>query len=258
MAEAIISGILQHGMAKPRDIRVSDPVAQRRHHLTTEYGINATDSNLEAVANSDLFILAIKPQHLLDVTREIKHSVVPEQTGVSIIAGATLETLTGHLAHQSIIRVMPNTPAQIGEGMSLWIASSSVNEEHKESTRKILETLGEELEVNDEAYMDMGTALSGSGPAFVFLFLESLIDAAIALGMPASMANTLAKQTLLGSAKLVIESSNDPTKLREMVTSPGGTTAEGINIFKNMDFKGIVKSALSASYEKAKELGGTK
>ena len=258
MAEAIISGVLQHGMAKPRDIRVSDPAAQRRHHLTNEYGVNVTDSNLEALANSDLIVLAIKPLHLLDVAREIKDSIVPQQTCVSIVAGVKLETLTAHLQHQSMIRVMPNTPAQIGEGMSLWITSSSVNEEHKKSTRRILETLGAELEVTNESYMDMGTALSGSGPAFVFLFLESLIGAAIALGMPTVMATTLAKQTLLGSAKLVMESSNDPTILRQMVTSPGGTTAEGIKIFQTMNFEEIVKNALKASYEKAKELGDTK
>jgi len=258
MAEAIISGILNHGMARPQDISVSDPIVQRRQHLTNEYGINVTDSNVEAVANSDIFVLAIKPQHLLDVASDIKDSIGPRQTAVSIVAGATLQTLTSYLDHQSVIRVMPNTPAQIGEGMSLWIASSSVNEEHKTSTSKILGTLGEKLEVNDESYMDMGTALSGSGPAFVFLFLESLVNGAVALGMPVSMAKTLAKQTLFGSAKLVMESSNDPSKLREMVTSPGGTTAEGIKLFQSMDFEGIVKNALKASYERAKQLGGTK
>ena len=258
MAEAIISGILNHGMARPQDISVSDPIVQRRQHLTNEYGINVTDSNVEAVANSDIFVLAIKPQHLLDVANDIKDSIGPRQTAVSIVAGATLQTLTSYLDHQSVIRVMPNTPAQIGEGMSLWIASSSVNEEHKTSTSKILGTLGEKLEVNDESYMDMGTALSGSGPAFVFLFLESLVNGAVALGMPVSMAKTLAKQTLFGSAKLVMESSNDPSKLREMVTSPGGTTAEGIKLFQSMDFEGIVKNALKASYERAKQLGGTK
>ena len=155
-----------------------------------------------------------------------------------------------------MIRVMPNTPAQIGAGMSLWLASEGVSEQVRETTRSILATLGEEMEVTDEKYLDMATALSASGPAYVFLFIESMIDAGVYMGMSREMARTLVVQTVLGSAMLVKETGRHPAELRDMVTSPGGTTAEALKALETGRFRAVVMEAIVAAYEKSKSLGG--
>ena len=166
-----------------------------------------------------------------------------------------METLIAGLVHRNVIRVMPNTPSRIGEGMSLWLASASVGEWHKEAARTILQTLGEEIEVSDEKFLDMGTALSAGGPAYVFLFLESLIDAGVYMGMSRDMAGKMALQTLLGSAKLAKDSGEHPAQLRDMVTSPGGTTAEALKVLEEKGFRDAVINAVVAAYQKAKRLG---
>ncbi len=258
MAEAIIDGVLRQPAAQPGDICVAEPIETRRQQLAHRYSVATITANLEACQRGDLVILSVKPQNLPDVLAELRGSLRKEQTVVSIVAGARMETIASGLRHDKVIRVMPNTPAQVGAGMSLWLASPSVIQEFHEAVRTILSTLGEELEVAEEKYLDMATALSASGPAYVFLFIESLIDAGVHMGMSRDMARTLALQTVLGSAKFAQASGKHPAELRDMVTSPGGTTAEALKVLEEGRFRATVMSAVAAAYEKAKSLGGQK
>ena len=258
MAEAMLQGVLRHGVARAQEICVGEPVEARRNHLRTKYGVGVTAGNVEASGNGDVIVLSIKPQQLPDVMAELAGSLKKEQTAVSIVAGAKMETLVSGLRHEKVVRVMPNTPAQIGAGMSLWLAAPAVSQESKEAIAAILRTMGEQLEVTDEKYMDMATALSASGPAYVFLFIESLIDAGVYMGMSRDMARTLALQTVLGSTQLVRESQKHPADLRDMVTSPGGTTAEALKVLEDGRFRATVLNAVIAAYEKSKRLGEQK
>ena len=256
MAEAIIGGILSHGISTAQEVCVGEPVESRRKELAQRHGVSTTADNLEAAGQGDLVVLAVKPQSLADVLAELRGSLGKDQVALSIIAGARVDTIASGLGHQGVIRVMPNTPAQIGAGMSLWLASEGVSEQVRETTRSILATLGEEMEVTDEKYLDMATALSASGPAYVFLFIESMIDAGVYMGMSREMARTLVVQTVLGSAMLVKETGRHPAELRDMVTSPGGTTAEALKALETGRFRAVVMEAIVAAYEKSKSLGG--
>ncbi|MBI4313093.1 MAG: pyrroline-5-carboxylate reductase [Chloroflexi bacterium] len=258
MAEAILRGILANGIAAPKDVCVGEPVAARRQYLERQHSVRATADNKEAVRNGEMVVLSIKPQNLPEVLAELGGAMNSEQAVLSIIAGARMETLSAGLRHKSVVRVMPNTPAQIGAGMSLWLASDGVSETFRSVTRDILRTLGEEMEVHDEKYLDMATALSASGPAYVFLFIESLIDAGVYMGMSRDMARALAVQTVLGSTMLVKETGKHPAELRDMVTSPGGTTAEALRAFEEGRFRATVLDAVVAAYEKSKRLGEQK
>ena len=256
MAEAMMAGILRQGIAQPQDVCVGEPVESRRQHLAGRHGVAVTADNREGSAYGDLVVLSVKPQSLPEVLAGLRGSLRKEQTVLSIIAGARMETLVSGLRHEGVVRVIPNTPAQIGAGMSLWLAAPAVSQEFRETTRSILRTLGEEMEVSEERYLDMATALSASGPAYVFLFLESMIDAGVYMGMSRDMARTLALQTVLGSARLAHESNKQPAELRDMVTSPGGTTAEALKVLENGRFRATVINAIVAAYEKSKSLGG--
>ena len=255
MAEAIIGGVLEQGIAKAADICVGEPVESRRTALSDRYGVSTTASNGDAAEHGRLVVLSVKPQQLDNVLQGLQGKIEENQAVISIVAGARMNSIVAGIEHEAVIRVMPNTPAQIGAGMSVWTAAPSVNGEHKESTRSILETLGDELYVDDEKYIDMATALSGSGPAYVLLFMESMVDAGVALGMTPEMARKLTLQTVLGSARLAQETGKHPAELRDMVTSPGGTTAEALRELAAGGFRAIVLDAVTAAYKKAKQLG---
>ena len=256
MAEAILRGILDAEIAAPQDVRIGEPVESRRAYLQEKHGVACHAANAEVLDGADIVVLSVKPQNLSEVMAELAGSLDAGPTVVSIIAGARLSTLSVGLKHDSVIRVMPNTPSQIGAGMSVWTASSGVPEGAIETTRRILGPLGEELYVDDEKFIDMSTALSASGPAYVFLFIEALIDAGVYLGMPRDMASQLALQTVAGSTQLVRESGRHPAELKDMVTSPGGTTAEALLTLEQGAFKGVIIEAVAAAYEKSKALGG--
>ncbi len=256
MAEAILGGILENKIANARDITAGEIIADRRAYLAKKYGISALASNAAAVEKAEMVILAVKPQNLHEVFDQLKGKLKPKQAVVSIVAGAGMKALERGFGHKGIIRVMPNTPAQIGAGMSVWTAAPSVDKAKVEVTRSILRTLGEEVYVVDEKYIDMATSLSASGPAYVFLFIESLIDAGVYLGMPRDMARTLVLQTVLGSTQLVRKSGKHPAELRDMVTSPGGTTAEALFELEDGGFRATILSAVASAYEKAQLLGG--
>ncbi len=255
MAEAIIGGMLKARLAAPDEIRVGEPVESRRSYLAERYGLDVVARNADAVDGSEMLVLSVKPQNLTEVLADLRPGLKPEHTVLSIVAGARMERLVNGLDHAAVIRVMPNTPAQIGAGMTVWTAASSVASDKVDATRSILRTLGEELQVPDEKLIDMATALSASGPAYVFLFIEALIDSGVYLGMSRDVARKLAVQTVLGSARLVEESGRHPAELRDMVTSPGGTTAEALMAFERRGFRGVVQEAVVAAYDKSIELG---
>lgn len=256
MGEAILAALLKNGLSQPADIAVSDVKAERLDYLKTTYGIFTTRSNAEAAGRGDVVVLAVKPQNLDDIMSELSGKLKPSQLVLTIIAGKSLETLSQGLKHQAIVRAMPNTPAQIGKGMTVWTATSDVTTVQTEMAKAILGVMGRAVYVGHETYLDMATAVSGSGPAYVFLFMESLIAAAMEIGMPETIAKELVLQTLLGSAEFAQKADKDLAELRRMVTSPGGTTAEALKVLELGEFNALIKRAVAAAYQRAKELGG--
>jgi pyrroline-5-carboxylate reductase len=255
MGEAILSAVLNRSLSTPQAIRVSDAKEERRQHLKQTYGVSVTGSNRDAATKGDIIILAIKPQNLPEVMPELNGQIKTGQLVLSIIAGARIDTLCKGIDHQQVVRVMPNTPAQIGEGISVWTATSEVTEAQKEQARAILGTMGREIFMADEGYLDIATAVSGSGPAYFFLFVECLIEAAVRIGLTEDTAQELVLQTMLGSGQLLKKSGKPPAELRRMVTSPGGTTAAALKQFEDGNFKELVVKAVDAAYQRSKELG---
>lgn len=255
MAEAILGGILDSGVAARDNIRVGEPVEQRRDLLVAVYGVAADSNNLVAIDGADVVILSTKPQHLGEAMDSIAAGLRDGQVVVSIAAGATLDTLRNGLRHGALVRVMPNTPAQIREGMTVWTTSGQVSDEHKAAIRRILASFGEEVYVEDERYIDMVTALSASGPAYVFLFIEALIDAGVYMGLQRPMARDLVLQTVIGSARYVRETGKHPAELKDMVSSPAGGTVEALMSLEKSAFRGAVLEAVDAAYRKYRALG---
>ncbi len=199
MAQAMLAAILKAGIATPGAVSVSDIDPARLKQLQREFGVHTTGSNLEAVARGDIVVLAVKPQNLDEVLTELKGKLKPAQLVLSIVAGKGLDSLRQGISHSSIVRAMPNTPAQIGQGMTVWTATGEVTAPQQSRAGAILGAMGGEVFVADEGFIDMATAVSGSGPAYVFLFMESLVDAAISIGLPPDMARQLVLQTVIGS-----------------------------------------------------------
>jgi pyrroline-5-carboxylate reductase len=255
MGEAILSAVLDKHLATVQSITVSDISPERRQYLKQEYNVTVTDDNRQAVAGANVIVLAIKPQNLAEVMAELKGTLSPEQLVLSIIAGARLDTICQGLGHRAVVRAMPNTPAQIGRGMTVWTTTETVSGQQKEWASSILGIMGHEIAVESEDQIDMATAVSGSGPAYLFLFVEALTDAAVQLGLSLDMAQELVLTTVLGSSHLIEESDREPAELRRMVTSPGGTTAEALRELDQGDFTALIARAVRAAYEKAKQLG---
>jgi len=255
MGEAMLSAILDKELSTPEAISVSDIQESRRQHLGQRYGVAVTGSNQLAVEKADVVVLAIKPQNLAGVMAELNGQLKSSQLVLSIIAGARINTLCRGLNHGCVVRVMPNTPAQIGLGMSVWTATHEVTEQQRGWASSILGAMGKEIYVDDEQYIDMATAVSGSGPAYVFLFVEHLVEAAVHIGLPRDMAQELVLQTVLGSGQFLQKSGKSADELRRMVTSPGGTTAEALAEFERGRFSELVMQAVSAAYNKARKLG---
>jgi len=253
MGEAMVRCLLSRKLIAPRDITVSDVSQLRRELLSREYGVNTLADNREAIESADLIILAVKPQDLAQAMEEIKNPA-PQQVVLSVVAGTSLSTLCRGLNHPYIVRAMPNMPAQVGEGMIVWTATVEVGQKQKEIAQSILGALGEEIYVDGERYLDMATALSGSGPAYVFLFIEAFIDAGVYIGLPRNIAEKLAVQTIIGSTHMVQKTGKHPAELRSMVTSPGGTTAEALLRLEKGSFRSLLLEAVAAAYDKAKHL----
>lgn len=255
MAEAIVRGLLVSGQAKAEDMVVSDVSPERRKHLEATYHVSTTSDNKKSLRYGEVVVLAVKPDVLTQVMAELKGKFKPQQLALSIVAGATMRSLTSGLGHDVVVRAMPNTPAQIGQAMTVWTATPQVGQTQRDTAATILGALGRQLYVADEKYIDMATAVSGSGPAYVFLFTEALVDAAVHIGMPRIMAEQLVGQTLLGSAQMVQQTGRHPAELRNAVTSPGGTTAEALLRLEAGGLRAVITEAVAAAYEKSKQLG---
>lgn len=251
MAEAIIKGI---SGKDARDIMVSEPRDERRAYLEKTYNIKTSSNNKEVAENCNIIILAVKPQNMDSVTAEIYDIISSDKIVVSIAAGITLSYLSARLKTTKIIRVMPNTPALVLDGMSVMSMCECIHDKEIGLIRDIFMSIGKLL-VLPEKYMDAVTALSGSGPAFFALFVEAMIDAGVKVGLNIDNAAELAIQTLIGTAKL-LDTGMPPDKLREMVTSPGGTTAAGLKVFEEKGLNEIVIAAIEAATNRSKELGG--
>jgi pyrroline-5-carboxylate reductase len=255
MGEAIIGALLEKKLSLPAEVSVSDISEPRRQYLKKQYGITVTANNKEAVTDKDVIVLAVKPQNVTEVLDNLKGFLKPGQLILSIVAGVTISTICQGMGHRKVIRSMPNTPAQIGLGISGWTATVEVTEKQKGWAKTILGAMGKEIYFNDEKYLDMVTAVSGSGPAYFYLFAESLIDAAVDLGLSRKEAEELVSQTMLGAAHLMNKSDKTTAELRRNVTSKGGTTERAIQVFEESGLAGIVAKAVKAACQRAKELG---
>jgi pyrroline-5-carboxylate reductase len=255
MGEAVIAAVLKAKVVMPGQISVYDVIAERTRQLAGAYGINAVESPEQVAQGADFVVTAVKPQDFAKAAATLTGKL-GGATVISIMAGVTIDQLTSALKTDTVVRSMPNTPAQIGEGMTGWTATAGVSETAREGVRQILGAMGKEAYLPDEKYIDMVTGLSGSGPAYVFLFIEALTDAGVHIGLSRDIAATMALQTVLGSARYVEATGKHPAELRNQVTSPGGTTAEALRAFEAGSFRSDVLEAVVAAYEKSKALGG--
>jgi len=255
MAEAIIAGVLRGHLVEPSQIVASHPRAERREQLSAVYGIRTVAANGEAVDGADVVILAIKPQMLGRVGRDIRPHLRPGQLVLSVLAGATTRALTGALGHEQVVRSMPNMPARLGKGMTVWFATPEVSAEQRAQAAALLGALGAQLEVDDEKLVAMATAVSGTGPTYVFLVMEALIDAAVHLGFPRHIAHDLVIETLEGSTLFAKQSGMHPAELRNMVTSPGGTSAAALHELESGRLRTVLSEAVWAAFRRTVELG---
>jgi len=289
MAEAMIAGLLSKNLVKPEQIVGSHPREERREELEAKYGIRLFESNREAavhhstraalvgastssrasalvsdqaasIANDEgasisIVVLTVKPQRLGAVLGDLKEGIQPHQLVISIVAGARVETIADALQNRSIVRAMPNTPAQIGEGMTVWTATPEVDEAQQTQIHAVFGALGREMHVEEERMIDMATALSATGPTYTFLMMEALIDAGVHMGFSRHVAEELVLQTMLGSVLFARESRKHPAELRNMVTSPGGTSAEAIYQMEKGGLRTVLSKAVWAAYQKATALG---
>jgi pyrroline-5-carboxylate reductase len=255
MAEAMIKGILAHGLIEPESVTASGPRAERAQELRGRYGIRAVTDNKAAARAGKILVLSVKPQILPKIMPEIRSEMTDNALVISIAAGMPIGVIRRELGVETIVRAMPNTPGQIGHGMTVWTATGAVTEAMQRQAQAILGALGKELFVADEGYLDMATALSGTGPAYCFLFMEALIDAGVHLGFSRRIAQELVYQTVEGSAIMARETGLHPTELRNRVTSPGGTSAEALYQLEKGGLRTIISKAVWAAYQKSKALG---
>lgn len=252
MAQALIGGLLSRGLPTTR-ITVSDPVEQIRHVLE-EKGIQTTTDNVEAIKNADVIVLAVKPQVLATVLQPL-NGLLSDKLVISIIAGAEIQTISDLIGgSQRIVRVMPNTPALVQTGAHGIYASEAVDAQDRELTSQILAATGLTIWVENEAQIDAVTAVSGSGPAYFFYLMESMIRAGKNLGLNEKVATALTLQTALGAAQMAITSSNSPAELRKNVTSPNGTTQAALEVFDRAQISQNIQAALAAAQKRSQEL----
>jgi pyrroline-5-carboxylate reductase len=255
MAESMIAGLIRGQLVTPDQVIASHPRTERREQLARDHRIRVTSSNVEAVTGADVVVLAVKPQMLARVGREVGPCLAPGQLVLSVIAGATTAALEGFLGHRELVRSMPNTPAQIGRGMTVWYATPETTPDQRAQAKALLSSLGSEIEVDDEKLVAMATAVSGTGPTYVFLVMEALIDAAVHLGFPRHVAHDLVVETLEGSTLFAKQSGSHPAFLRNMVTSPGGTSAAALHELESGRLRTVLSEAVWAAFRRTVELG---
>ena len=259
----MIAGLLRKNLVKPEQVVASHPRAGRRQDLTVKYGIQMFESNAEAVSKireneNSMVALCVKPQRLNGVLQDLNGSVAPNQIVLSIIAGAKIKTLSESLANEKIVRAMPNTPSQIGAGITAWTSTENVSNEERAQIKALLTALGKELYVETENMIDMATSLSATGPTYIFMVMEALTDAGVHLGFSREMAKELVQETMLGSVLFAMESHKHPAELRNMVTSPGGTSADAIYQMEKGGLRTVLSKAVYSAYQKAVALGQKK
>jgi len=263
MAESIIGGLLREELVRPDQISASHPRENRRSELSEKYSIAVFEKNADAVnaasgSKNSVTILCVKPQRLPGVLDDLKASFSADQLVISIVAGATIKTVSESIATNKIARTMPNTPSQIGHGITVWTCSPEVSEDEKSRIKSLLTALGRDLYVENENMIDMATSLSATGPTYVFLVMEALTDAGVHLGFSRDMSKELVQETMLGAVLFAMESDLHPAELRNMVTSPGGTSADAIYQMEKGGLRTVLSKAVFAAYKKAVELGEKK
>ncbi len=255
MGEALLSRLIEQQIYQPTEVTVSEPQAQRRETLAQQYGVNVTGQNSQAATAIEVLLLAIKPQIFQTVAAELSAVEMPANTlVVSILAGMPLAQLEAAFPGQPVIRVMPNTPALVGAGMSAIAAGVQVKPHHLQQAKQILNAVGEVVEV-PERLMDAVTGLSGSGPGYVAVVIEALADGGVAAGLPRAIASQLALQTVLGTAQLLQQSAMHPAELKDRVTSPGGTTIAGVAQLEQAGLRSALIQAVLAASQRSQELG---
>lgn len=255
MGEAMIRGLITRDIVAPEQIIAADPMAERLDDLRGRYGIRVAGSNAEAAEAGQVVVLSIKPQNLSEVMPSIRGHLRRQDLLLSILAGTPIRKLADGVAHAAVVRAMPNTPAQIGEGMTVWTATPEVTTEQRAQAQAILGALGVELFVGDEGYLDMATALSGTGPAYIFMFMEALVDAGVHLGFSRRVSEQLVFQTMRGSLEYAAQSGKHVAELRNQVTSPGGTTAAALYHLEKGGLRTVLSRAIWAAYQRSVELG---
>jgi pyrroline-5-carboxylate reductase len=252
MGEAILGAAVDRGVFEPGDVTVCEKIEHRRDQLRAEYGVAVTGDSAACMSEADVVILSVKPQELGTV-----HGALRSQSLLlSIMAGIHISTIATAFHHDRVVRVMPNTPVAAKAGMSVWTATPAVDAAQRELTHRLLGSIGRDLYVEDESKVDMATALSGSGPAYVFLFIEAMIEGGVSIGLTRAQAEEMALQTVLGSALYAQESNTSPAELRARVTSPAGTTAAGLLEMERGALRATVVDGIRAAYARAVELGG--
>ena len=255
MGEAMIGGLLSRHQLEPGNITASDMHRDRLHEVREKFQIHTSVDNRTAARKGEVVVLAVKPQVLPAVFADLKGQLKRSALVVSIVAGATIESIAKGLRHRAIVRTMPNTPSQVGEGMTVWTATPEVTAIQREQARAIIEALGHQLYADDENYLDMATAISGTGPSYVFLLMEALIDAAVHLGFSRTDARKLVVQTIRGSAIFAERSTVHLAEMRNMVTSPAGTSADALYQLEKGAFRTVISKAVLAAYQRSVALG---
>ncbi|MBP7688605.1 MAG: pyrroline-5-carboxylate reductase, partial [Thermoflexales bacterium] len=249
MGEAMIKGLITQAALPPQQIIASDTRPERGVELAQKYGVQHTTDNLVAVNGATIIVLSVKPQVLHDVLKQLAGHLAPEALVLSIVAGARTEVITNLLRHPDVARSMPNTPAQIGLGMTVWTCPESMSQLHRDQAKAVFSSIGEEVFVNDERYLDMATALSGTGPAYVFLFMEAMVDAGVHMGFSRTIAEQLVYQTVRGSVEYARQAGRHLATLRNQVTSPGGTSAEALYQIEKGGLRTVMSRSIWAAYQ---------
>ena len=258
MGEAMIKGLLHQNVLTPASITAADPRAEHLETLRQRFGIRVTTDNVAAAKSADSLVLSVKPQVMGPVLAELSGQVEHVELIVSIVAGVELKTIIESLRNGHVVRSMPNTPGQIGRGITVWTAAPDVTGEQRRQAETLLGALGQQIYADDESFLDMATALSGSGPAYVFMFMEALVDAGVHMGFARRDAEKLVTQTLLGSIEFAQHSGLHPAQLRNQVTSPGGTTAAALHEMEKGGLRTVLSEGVWAAYRRSQALGASK
>lgn len=255
MTEALVAGLLKAEVSQPAELNVTDILPERRVHMETRYGVRSSEHNAEGAAWGSILILSIEPQHLDDLLHRVRPAVQTDTLIISVAAGYPIARLNDRLNSRSrIVRAMPNTPSTVLEGMTALAFGPEISQEDRQASSVIFESVGKVVAV-DESLMDAVTGLSGSGPAYVYLMIEALADGGVKMGLTRPVAELLAIQTTLGSARMLMESGEHPARLKDRVASPGGTTIAGIHRLEEGRFRAAFISAVEAATICSRKLG---